>query len=176
MSQTKRIKTIAFLGIIVAIFSLGLSLSILHTSYSDSGIAVEEKKNLFFVLNGLSEVQTETDSVRVIEQPRVQGTSIVYGMELLQPEAYSQFQFHLYNQGNIDGKIKKIKITGYEEYQDYVEIHVDGIQEGDIIPAGAILKKIKVFTQYKKPFYDESNLAVSILLKQIKIDIEFEEV
>lgn len=176
MNQTKKLKTIAFLGILVAVFSLGISLVTLHTSYSDSGLAVEMKKDMTFSLSGLSEIQSDSESVHILEEPKVQGTSITYGIELLKPGAYAQFQFHLYNQGTMDGKIKKIKITGYEDYQDYVTVSLEGIHEGDVISAGAILKKIKVLTAYKQPLYDENNLVSSIPLKEIKILITFEEV
>lgn len=174
MSHAKKIRLFIILGIIVGIMSLGSSLMVLSVSYSSSGTAEVENKVFLIELDKITNLYTDDETVKVLKNPKLKDNNFEYGVELQNVGSSTQFQFDIINKGDIAGKVSEIDIQGYNDYKDYIEIKVDGIEVGDIIEPGKVLKKINVYTSYKNPYYDENGNLKVISLNQIQVKIGFE--
>lgn len=174
MIQAKKISAFTTAGIFVAIISLVLCTMLLNTSYSTAGISEERKVIFTYQVKNPSNVFISNEHINIINKPTITNNEISYGVNLNQPEDYTQFAFEIENTGNIPIKVKNIHITYPVELQEYVSVSVEGIEENDLIEPGSTYSNIKVITKYTNPLYEEQ-LIKSILLDDINIEINFFE-
>lgn len=176
MSRTNKITTFTIMGIFVAIISLFTCVSVFGTSNANQGIALENIEVYDVKINDISDIYFEDGTVEIIKTANIDDKNIInYGVLLKEIDKYSQFQFDIENKGNIDIKIKNIIISGYEEYKDYVDIEVVGINVGDIVEKSSVISGVKVVTTYRNPMYTENDFIRFIELNNIKISIEFDK-
>lgn len=175
MIQIKRVTFITVLVVVIAICSLFMSFSALNTSNSLSGVAVVNKENWDISIDNVSTVAVDSSAVMILKEPVVDNTKISYSLRMNQEHGYGQFSFDLKNLGNVNAKIKDIKITGMEGYEEYIDVTISDIKVGDSIKAETIISNIKVVTTYKRQLFDEMIIPQAIILDSINIEIELEK-
>lgn len=176
MSQTKKISLFIVLGLIVGIMSLGSSLAALRISYSSSEVAKIKEDSFIIELISPTRIYMDEDTGSVIKNPIITSNEIGYGLELKKINSGAQFQFDISNKGDLPGRVVNINIYGIEEYKDYIDINIEGINVGDVVESDKVIKKVNVRTTYFNPLYDESGLIKTIKLEDLKIEIEFESI
>ncbi len=173
MKRTRKVRIFTALGVLVAIFSLFSCISVFGASYANAGVALEAKEIFDIQFTEISDFYFEEDTFEVKKAPYVDDkNNIIFGILLKEPEKYSQFQFNIENKGNINVKVSKIEVLGFEDYSEFVDIKVIGIEKNDILDYRASVP-VKVVITYKSPFLDEAFISKNIELCNIKINIEF---
>lgn len=176
MSRTNKVTIFIILGIFVAIISLFTCVTVFGSANACSGVALENIEIYEAKINDISDIYFENGTFEILKTANLEDKNIInYGLLLKKVDNYAQFQFDVENKGNIDVKIKNISILGYEEYKDYVDIKVDGINIGDTIEKSSVVSGIKVITTYKNPQYMENGFIKFIELNNLKIVIEFDK-
>lgn len=175
MEQQKRIKTYQVLGIIIAIFSLILSLGSLTTTYAYTGIATISKDVYNVELKNVTDIYEDGETISILKNPIIIQNEIQYGLSIGKVNEYTKFQFNIENVGNVDASIKEIMIDGYEAYKDYITVEIHGLPEDKIIKGNSIAK-IDVITTYKNPLLDETEEVLPIALNELSINIILEKV
>ncbi|MDE5889219.1 MAG: hypothetical protein K2H20_04275, partial [Bacilli bacterium] len=156
MSRTNKITAFTIFGIFVAIISLFTCVTVFGSSNANVGIALEYIEVFDVKINDVSEIYFEEGTFQTLKNPNIdEKNTINYGLLLKRPDKYAQFQFNMENKGNVDIKVKNITILGYEEYKDYIDIELVGINVGDKIEKSTIISGVKAITTYKSPLYIE---------------------
>lgn len=170
MNQIKRIKKYQMLGVIIALLSLTLSVGTLTTTYAYTGVATVSKEIYDVELKDVTDFFEDGEKISVLKNPIIIKDNILYGVSLGNVNEYTKFQFNIENSGNVNAKVKKINITGFEEYKDYVDIQIKGVNEGQIIKGNSI-EKIDVITKYNTQLLDDDGMAMPINLNEINISV-----
>ncbi len=174
MKEIKKIKTYQTLGLIVAFLSLLISLTALTTTYSYTGMATIVKEKFDVSIKDVTDIFVDGKDIVVLKNPLINQDKISYGISLSNVNDFTQFQFVLENIGNTNARIKDINITGYENYQDNIDILIKGLPENKIIKSNSI-NKIDVITTYKNPLVNEEGNIEAISLNDINISIVLEK-
>lgn len=175
MNKAKKITNFIVLGIIISIISLCSCVSAFGIANANMGVAVESYDIFEMKVSDISDLYYDNDSFEVLKNPIVdEKNTISCGVLAKEVLKYAQFQFNLENKGNINVKVDSIDVTGYEDYSDYIDVIVEGINVGDIIVAESITP-VKVKIVYRNPSFDETGVQKNIELSNLKINVEFKK-
>ncbi len=174
MKQNKKCTLFSVIGIFVAFVSLVTSLSAMGTSMAGNGVAMENKGVYDIKIDNVSEIFSD-EEIEVIKSPESKENMISYGVKLKNIDSTTQVQFDIENKGNVNAKVKNVKINGIENYKDNVDVKVLGLNVGDVIDAEIKNLGVKVITQYKNPVIDENGMFSSVILDNINVEIEFDK-
>lgn len=176
MKHMKKVTSIIGITVIVSLFSLSLSFGALSKSNALTGVSVENRAVWKANIEKASTIAVDDNNVIVLKEPEISGNLIKYSIVLNRVTNYGQFQFNIKNDGNINARVKNIKIDGIDDYKQYVDVSLVNLKVGDVIKEGTLLNNIKVITVYKKQAYDENMMPKEIKLDNINIKIEFEKI
>ncbi len=176
MSQSKKVTFIATLAVLISLSSLLVCFGFLETSNSLKGVSREIKSNWDVQVSGISILVSNNNSISQMNGPTIIEDKIKYGIRLNEAGGFAQFHFDIVNHGDIDAKIKDIRINGLNEYNKYVSVELASIKEGDIIKSQSRLSNIEVLTKYNHQITDELMIPKIVDLNDISIEIEFEKV
>lgn len=176
MKRNTILKKVTVLAIFFAVFSLTFSVVAFNQSSSSQGVGVSNREVWNVHVDNLSTIASDTMNVVVLNEPELMDNKIVYGINLNRVSGYGQFIFNIFNEGTVDAKVKNIKVTGIDDYKDYIDVSFKNLNIGDVIGKGKLLSNIKVITTYKNGLYNDDMSVKNIELNDIGIEIEFERV
>ena len=180
MNQTKKISIVAILALMVSTMSLLVSYSSLSATLDINGVAkmVEEKEEEIFKINivNINDVKTSLDTAVFTKQPILSENGISLGVTLNQVNSYGMLKFDIVNQGNVEGKVTGIKITGIEGYEGYIKASLSGIKVGDVIKVSENPTSVNVTIAYANLYSLDGINPEIINLNDIKIELEIESV
>ena len=84
---------------------------------------------------------------------------------------FSQFEFTIRNDGNLDAEISEIIITGVDQYKDYVKVNLSDIENGTKLKEKSSIV-VKVLTDYVIQYSDENFVPQVIELDDISIEFK----
>ena len=164
-----RIKYITIFASIVAILSLGIGYSSSNDERKISGTA-EVVENIYeIILSNVHDVKTSNESVTFKQQPMINGSS-------LSPESNVSFKFDIENLGNINSKIKEIKLSGLENYEKNVSYKISNLKEKDRIKRESKIADNEFILSYDQALLDDSGNPINLELDNLVLTIELEQV
>ncbi len=171
----KKSTLITTLAVIITVVSLVSCFGVLGISNSVQGVSIQEKKVWDVAIDNLSNLAMDEGAIEVIKEPTLDKIKLSYGLKLNSAPSVAQFEFTLRNKGNIDGIVSEIKITGLEQYANYLDVSLNGIKVGDTIKQGTFVE-VKVLTNYKQQLVNEELVPQIINLDNIEIDIKLKKI
>lgn len=175
MKGTKKGTVLTVLAVMISIISLVTCFNVLGISNAYQGTSIQEKKVWNIKIDTLSELAMDQGAIEVINKPTFNKFKINYGVKLIKSNSNAQLEFVIKNDGNIDAKVKDIKITGIEKYKQFVDISFVNIAVGDVIKQQSIVS-VKVILSYHTQLFDSELNPQEILLNDIDIDIDLEKI
>lgn len=171
----KKSTLITTLAVIITVVSLVSCFGVLGISNSVQGVSIQEKKVWDVAIDNLSNLAMDEGAIEVIKEPTLDKIKLSYALKLNSAPSVAQFKFTLRNKGNIDGIVSEIKITGLEQYTNYLDVSLNGIKVGDTIKQGTFVE-VKVLTNYKQQLVNEELVPQIINLDNIEIDIKLKKI
>ena len=144
------------------ILALGLSIYSFTTSYSaltikDDGIAVV-KEEVNKVDIELKEKITSSEVIAFLGEPILVDNQIIFSIGLDTVNSFGQIYFDINNSGDFDNIYNGIKVIGLDDYKDFINIEVIGINEGDKIEKGSMVRNLSLKITYSVDMEDVINL------------------
>ena len=171
-----RIKYITVFASIVAILSLGIGYSSSNEERKISGTA-EVVENIYeIILSNIHEVKTTNESVSFKQQPVINGKEIYFSISSLSPGSNASFKFDIENLGNINSKIKEIKLSGLENYEKNVSYKISNLKEKDRIKKESKIADNEFILSYDQALLDDSGNPINLDLDNLVLTIELEQV
>lgn len=175
MKGTRKGTVLTVLAVMISIISLVTCFNVLGISNAYQGNSVQEKKVWKINIDSLSDLAMDQGAVEVLKEPTFNKFKINYGVKLIKPNSNAQFEFIIKNDGNIDAKVRDIKITGIEKYKQFVDISFVNLAVGDVIKQQSIMS-VKVILNYHTQLFDNELNPQEILLNNINVDINLEKI
>lgn len=175
MKCLSKITVLTVMIVFVSFCSLTICFGALGTSNSLHGVSIECEEIWNVYLDNISTMAVGDESVVVVKNPVINVNSINYSLLFTNVDSYSQFQFEIRNDGNVDAKVKKIEITGLNEYENYIDISILNLNVGDVIEAGGLASNIKVITKYDNQYVNNGLELQPVNLENVSVNIEFEK-
>lgn len=144
------------------ILALGLSIYSFTTSYSaltikDDGIAVV-KEEVNKVDIELKEKITSSEVIAFLGEPILVDNQISFSIGLDTVNSFGQIYFDINNSGDFDNIYNGIEVIGLDDYKDFINIEVIGINEGDKIEKGSMVRNLSLKITYSVDMEDVINL------------------
>lgn len=166
--------SILVLAIIVSIISVLSSYN--AYSYMEESVRVshEISNTLNVEVSDVSTIALNDEGISVLKEPSIVNNVISYSLLMEYLDSYSQFQFAVINQSDVDVRVANINIEGLNENSEYVSVELTNLKVGDVLEAGMLLNDVKVITTYSKQYFDSNFIPQQIKLNNIEISIDFE--
>ena len=159
--------------IFLSILAFSISMYSLVSSYSalttEDGVAIV-KEDCYKVNLVLNDNITSKNVISFDGVPTLEDNKFNFTIGLDEVGSFGQIFFDVNNTGDYDAVIKSIEVEGLNEYKDYVNISLVGIEEGQVIDAGSLTKNASIKVSYENAF------GSSINLNNIDVKINFEKV
>lgn len=175
MRSTKKSTAFTLLALLVSIISLGSCFTVLGVSNSVHGVSVEEKKEWDVKIDGLSNIAMDVDAIGVLKEPVLDKFKMNYGVRLVRAASTAQFEFLIKNEGDFDAEVTDIKVTGIENYTNFVDVSFVDLAVGDVISKESFVA-VKVITNYHTQMSDMYLNPQEIFLDNINIEINLQKI
>lgn len=172
MSQSKKVSIIALIAIMISSFSLFLSYASLSTTLDLNGratvVEVSEKADVKIMSVSEGKISNSLDSF--VNAPTFSDNKLYFGVSLSEVGSIGEFSFEVKNSGNKEAIVKEIKVTGLDNFTDFVNVNIEGLSVGNKIGAGIEFKNVKVVVSCLNQYFVDE-VPSAIVIDKIGIEI-----
>lgn len=171
-----KIRYITILAAVIAILSLGIGYSSYSTTNDNSGTSEVLKSEYDIKLDKIHNKKTSNKEIKYKQSPIITGDEISFSISNFIYDNSISFKFDINNAGTVKVKIKDIKVTGLDKYEDVLSYNISNIKVGDIIKPDSVIKDNEFVLKYKQAILNEYGENMNLELDNIVLTIEFEKV
>ena len=173
-SSKTKLKYITILAFIVALLSLGIGYSSYNTTVDATGTS-EKLESIYEVrITNIHEDKTSSNTILYKQKPTITGNDISFSISNFEEKGSISFKFDIENLGNIDAKVKGIKLVGLDKYESSMEYKISNLKVGDIIKGDSKIKDNSFKLTYKTKVLDQLGNPINLELENLVLTIELE--
>lgn len=150
-----KITILILVAFVLAIYSITSSYSALIGGEDGIALVKEESYQVDLILNNNI---TSSEIISFSGEPEIVDNEINFSIGLDEVGSFGQIYFDIDNKGDYDAILRDIEIQGLNEYQDYVDISLLGIEKGEVIENGTLVKNVSIKITYNNDYGNSINL------------------